>query len=275
MERKKLNEQFPDWITGDAIFSALQAFNVPWQSENIASVLDYEYFGNYSGEKFISPLVRKLNERTDISDADRITLLANTIFNIYKVSWQKEYETLSFQYDAVGNYNVTETMTNDSQVDIYGRTSTRTDNLSHTKTGTETEAPNTTETRTDNLTRGTTPNITTESDVYGFNSSTAVPAGVQTNTGTTTETNTGTQATARTGQDTITYNTTNSDTGTQAVAEGGQDTHTRNYNLTRRGTLGLVPVQTLVSDERELWLWNFFQNVVFPDVDKILTIPIY
>lgn len=347
MERKRLNEQFPDWITGNAIFSALQSFNVPWQSENIAEQLDYEYFGNHSGEKFISPLVRKLNDRQDISDADRIALLANTIYNMYKVNWQKQYATLSFEYNAVGNYDVTETMTDDETVDEYGHTGTRTDNLSHTKTGTETEAPNltdkrtddlshkktgtetqapnTTETRTDNLTHaktGTetqtpnttetqTPNLTTNSDVSGFNSSLAVNSNVQSTTGTstttrtgndtlthntqdsdtgtqtvartgqdvlthnTTDTETGTQTVARTGQDTLTYNTTDADTGTQAYTEGGQDTHTRNYTLTRSGTLGLVPIQTLVTDERKLWLWNFFNDIVFPDVDKVLTIQIY
>lgn len=347
MRRKTLNEQFPNWITGNAVFTALQSYNVPWKSDNISSILDYEYFGNHSGSKFISPLISRLNEREDISDADRITLLANIIYTTFKVNWQREYDTLSVEYDMTKNYDVTERMTNDTTIDAYGHTHNRTDNLSHTKTGTETRTPNTEETRTDNLTHtkegtetqaidieetrtdnlthektGTetreteseetrTPALTTTSDVYGFNSASAVHAGIQGTTGTETngkdvtetlthavtdedtgtqtnaregsdtltydidETNTGTQKTALTGTDTMQYNTTNSDTGTQSVAEGGQDTHTRNYSLSRKGNIGLTPMQKLVADERELWLWNFFLDVVFPDVDKILTIPIY
>lgn len=345
--RTKLNEEFHDWIFGDAIFTALQSFDVPWKNEDIASELDYEYFGNVSGEKYISPLVRKLAERDDLSESDRHSLLASVIYQTYKKSWEKEYATFVITYDPIKNYDVTETMTDDETVDLYGHTQTRTDNLSHTKTGTESQTPNLTETRTDNLSHaktgtetqtpditetrtddlthaktGTettvtdsdetrTPQLTTSTDVYGFNSESAVHAGLQGTTGTetddkditetlthnteeedtgtqtttrkgtdeleynVTERSTGTQQTSTTGTDTTTYNTTDSNTGTSGVIEGGSDSHTRNYVLEKKGNIGLTPFQTLIKDERELWLWNFFQNIVFPDIDKVLTIPIY
>ena len=86
---------------------------------------------------------------------------------------------------------------------------------------------------------------------------------------------TGTNTVTQTGTDTNTYNTTDTDTGTQNEADGGQDTHTRNYHLTRSGNIGVTTSQQMIESERSLWLWNFFRDVVFPDIDHVLTIQIY
>ena len=57
--------------------------------------------------------------------------------------------------------------------------------------------------------------------------------------------------------------------------EGGSDTSTRNYTLERSGNIGVTTSQQMIESERELWLWNFFYKIVFPDVDRILAIDIY
>jgi len=31
----------------------------------------------------------------------------------------------------------------------------------------------------------------------------------------------------------------------------------------------------MIESERNLWFWNFFYNVVFPDIDRVLTLQIY
>ena len=102
-----------------------------------------------------------------------------------------------------------------------------------------------------------TPDITVENDnaVYGFNSSQAVP--------------TGEQSQGTTGTNTIT------NTGTVTDADSGEDTQTRNYRLTRTGNIGVTTSQQMLESERKLWLWNFFRDIVFPDVDRILTLRIY
>ena len=56
-ESKRLNDVFPDWLTGGGIFSTLQTFPVPWKGENISAALDLEYHGNVSGEKIISDII--------------------------------------------------------------------------------------------------------------------------------------------------------------------------------------------------------------------------
>lgn len=303
---KTLTDVFPDWMTGGGIFTALQNFDVPWKDDNIASSLDLEYYGNVSGDKFISPLVTKLMDGEELTTLE-INLLATAIMAVNGTNWGKLWETLDYDYDPIQNYKMTETMTDDETVIEYGKSSTRTDNLTHRKTGTETLDIDADETRTDNLTDGktgtetrtddltaeTTPDLltTTNDSVYGFNSSEAVPTddrtqsatgtNTETQTGTvemeynTSETHTGTQRMIRDNTDETTYNTTDTDTGTQGTVDSGSDTHTRNYTLTREGNIGVTTSQQMIESERNLWMWNFFRNVVFPDVDKILALRIY
>ena len=73
----------------------------------------------------------------------------------------------------------------------------------------------------------------------------------------------------------MTYNTSDTDTGTQTQAESGMDTQTRNYTLRRHGNIGVTTSQQMLESERNVWLWNFFRDIVFPDVDRVLSIPIY
>ena len=296
--RKTLVDVFPEWLTDGGIFAALQDFNVPWKTPDISQYLDTEYYGNVSGDKFISPLVQKILTNGELSDTD-ITLLAHTIFALNGVNWDKEWATLTAEYNPIENYSMTEIMENDETVIEYGKTHTRTDNLSsvrnpnltetETPNLTETETPNLTETDTPNLTETETPNLTTDNDnaIYGFNSAQAVPTGEQSTstTGTNTKTNTGTDTKTTTGTDTKTTTGTNTktttgsdtvaNTGTVSDVDSGDDTHTRNYELTRKGNIGVTTSQQMLESERNLWLWNFFRGVVFPDVDRILTLRIY
>ena len=394
---KRLNDVFPSALTGTGIFTALNTIKpLPWsEDENISNVaIDIEYFGNISGGKIVSPLIDRIVEGETISGAE-ITKISNIIISMYYQKWENLYNTLNFEYNPIENYDMLEIMSNDITSVQYGKTTTRTDNLTHAKTGTETDTPNTTETRTDNLTHaktgtetdtpnttetrtdnlthaktGTetdtpnttetrtdnlthaktgddtvtynttdtdTPNLTnaTENKVFGFDSSLAVDSSAQsvsttgtdtktktgtettdydteetstgtqtlaktgtdeteydieeTSTGTQTlaktgtdeteydieETSTGTQTLAKTGTDQITYNTQDTQTGTQANAETGTDTHTRNYRLSRSGNIGVTTSQQMIMQEREIRLWDFFYSVVFPDVDRVMTISIY
>lgn len=261
-EWKRLNDVFPGWVTGAGIFGTLQTFSVPWADENISAALDMEYHGNLSGEKFISPLVEKIRSGEILTETEK-TALATAILAVYGVNWGKQWQTRSLEYNPIENYSMVEQMTNDETVSAYGKTRTRTNNLSHTKTGNETDTPNITETQTPDLSNAS------ESLVHGFNSTTGVPTGSQTQKATGTNTNT------RTGTETRQYNVTDADTGTQTDNDGGQDTQTRNYKLTRSGNIGVTTSQQMIESERALWVWNFFRDVVFPDVDRILTLQIY
>lgn len=302
----KVNEVFPEWLSGGGIFTALQSFPVPWQSSNMALALDIDYHGGHSGRKYISPLVDAIMSGETLTEEEK-AMIATSAMAVYGVRWSKEYATLSAQYDPIQNYSMTEQLTDDTKVTEYGKTHTRTDNLEHKKTGTETQAPNTTETRTDNLSHGKTgtetqtPNTTetrtpaltrnVTNNVYGFNGSDPSPSDTQsetqggneqvTRTGSdtlthnTTETQTGTQQVQKTGQDTLTHNVTDTDTGTQTDRDTGEDTETRNYTLTREGNIGVTTSQQMLQSERDLWLWDFFREVVYPDIDRLLSLAVY
>ena len=86
---------------------------------------------------------------------------------------------------------------------------------------------------------------------------------------------TGTQTTVTTGTNETEYDLTETQTGTQGNVMGGSDTETRNYRLTRSGNIGVTTSQQMIESERLLWVWNFFRDVVFRDVDRVLTISIY
>lgn len=258
----RVNDVFPGWLSGGGIFSTLQMFSVPWKDENISSALDVEYHGNVSGDKIISPLVETMKYGDTLTENEKI-LIATSILTVYGVNWGKQWATRSFEYNPIENYSMQEKMADDKTVDEYGKTRTRTDNLQHTKTGTEQDAPDLTDTTSPNLIS------TDENSLYGFNSSNPVSSDGQTKHETGTNTNT------RTGTDTRTYNTTDADTGTQTDNDGGSDTHTRNYTLSRSGNIGATTSQQMIESERALWKWNFFHDVVFPDIDRVLTIQIY
>lgn len=340
-EYKRLIDIIPDGLT-DGVFAYFDTKNVPWAEEDISARLDYEYFGNISGDKIASPALEKFDANgahTDITDlvsvsqdvmmfltkvmehtpkngsniilhlaseidpihlADvtipvtlgqsygvnvplgdnyvrcvydgnkTITLVSHILrmtfrnyhytytvtdwTSIYDIilamnltRWQKLWNTLNFQYDPISNYDMTEIMTDDETVIEYGKTDTRTDNLSHGHSEQETETPN--------LTRITT------NKVNGFNGSTAQPADE------TEEHTTGTNGTSRQGTDT--------DTGTQTNVGSGSDTHTRNYELHRTGNIGVTTSQQMLESERAVWMWKFFYDVVFPDCDRVLTIQTY
>ena len=318
---KRLIDVFPLAITGQGIFNAMNNIeSLPFPVSSL--IMDIEYFGNVSGNKIVSPLIDRLVTNDEITPS-QITTLSNIIISMYYERWEKLYSTFELEYNPIENYNMEEVMTDDETVHEYGKTTQRTDNLTHAKTGTETETDNLQEQRTDNLstqrtdnlsksvnrdttethntTDTETPNLTnnTENKIFGFNSNVGADSDSQTmtstgtttnaktgtveteteetetNTGTQTTLNTGTQANTKTGTVQMTHNTTDKDTGTQNTATGGTDTDTRNYTLHRSGNIGVTTSQQMIQAERDLWLWNFFHTVVFPDVDKVLTIPIY
>jgi len=133
-------------------------------------------------------------------------------------------------------------------------------------------------------------------NTFGFNSASAVPLTTQagTNNQTGTETNTGTDTTVTQKAETLSTDTTATEahTGVDATVEArtaveshsgidliendGTITETGGggHELTRSGNIGVTTTQQMIKAEREIWLWNFFEQV-FSDVDNLLTLKIY
>lgn len=271
----RLCEYFPDWET-QGIFQSAPMLSAPWVNDNAhpisPAVLDLVYFTSRSGEKLPSPTVKKLAE-TDNDfglTAAQVETLGNVVMNMYGLQFSKQWATLKQTYDPIENYRMTETESSDTST-IHGRTLTVTDNLTHRKTGTTTNTPATTV--TENTTRTPNTREETENSVAGFNASTMSDQSAQIRTETGTE---ATQATRQTsGTNTDTYDVTDTDSGSKTHTNSGTDTEENARNLSRRGNIGVMTTQQMLQQERELWQWNFIENVVFPAVDHVLCAPVY
>lgn len=253
----KLNDIYPRWLTGFGVLSYyLTKYSPTWASGIDADgkiALDLEYHGNRSGDKLVSPLVDKMlagSNPDTFTDAMR-EMLSDVIHRLCDTNWNKQWATVIAEYDPIENYSMREQMTNDTTVTEYGKQTERTDDLTHAKTGTET--------------REITPDLetVTEKAITGFDSASPVDTDKETQTATGTQT------------DETTHHTQDTDTGTQTTVDSGSDTATRNYVLTRAGNIGVTTSQQMLESERALWRWNFLQNVVFPDLDRIVTSPSY
>lgn len=44
--------------------------------------------------------------------------------------------------------------------------------------------------------------------------------------------------------------------------------------ITRSGNIGVTTTQAMLKSERELWMWNFFDQI-YKDIDSVLALPIY
>lgn len=267
----KLNELFPEWAVGKGIFSALQTKGVPWESENISSLLDFEFHGNVSGEKLVSPLLRKLavNGELSVSSIDNV---ARLIVSLYGRNWGKLWDTLSFNYDPIENYRMMEQMADDETIINYGHEITTERDNTHGKEGGETFTRDMSQTVKDGVTTenkiivdsetgltvdttenvnkndktvidretSLTVNVTNAIDgknaVYGFNSSDPTPTGTQEQDSTEKRTESGTTDETRTEtetQDTIGKRT---ESGTTDETRTETSTHDENRTQTDTGT---------------------------------------
>ena len=312
MIRTKLKDVFLDPISA-GIFDTFQNLNVPWKDEGIDESLDLFFITNY-GERLISPLTNTCLDTMGKLTAAKQTLLATALVNLFGKNWTKEYAVLSAQYDPIENYsmeekhtgndtrletptNWKETTTEKPGVDGYSETETQTptnwkesrketvgnDGYTETETQTPTNWEKTIESdKADNDVEGTT-------SLYAFNSSDPVPiskSDTQTDSKSK-ETQTGTYETKReiSGEKDVdtertgTYETKREIEGEKITETGHTGTYedktTYNSTLTRSGNIGVTTSQQMIEQEINLWKWNYFRDVVFPDVANALTISLY
>lgn len=235
-------------IFHDLVISALsKELTLPWGNDDtFNSSLDKAFIGSY-GDRWISPLVDKLHEK--ILPASLRNEISTIIWNMFYSKWSKMWDTLDFNYDPIENYSMTEIMTGDERKRYYGKTNTRTDNLTSRNAGTNRTDPNLTDTESVNN--------------YGFN--TAAENGEPSEK----------RTTQKTGNSVDTVDVSKIDTGTQTYTDGGSDREEHSYTLTRTGNIGTVTAQDMIKQEREILVFDYFYDVVFPDLLRVLTIKIY
>ena len=268
----KMIDVYRNYPTDGGVFSPMS--NAPWADTMSGTNLDILYLDGHSGERYCSNFINHRLNDSDVLSSDNRTLIANILWAMFGIQWTRLWATMKpAEYDPLTNYQMQETMEGTEN-------STRTPDLTKGDTGTVQTTGQ--DKRTPNLTRNGTGTVndngsatnTNQNGIWGFNSSTSVPSdmsdGTATNENTTTrdltETETGTDTTDHTNTDT--YNRSYTETGTDTTA--GKSSR----KLTRTGNIGTNTFQNLLQQERNIWMYDFFEQV-FKDVDSVLTIPIY
>lgn len=268
-----LNDVFNQWLNGKGVLSFLtNNFDVPWKDYADGDILDLEYHGNRSGNKIIAPLVEKLLDENGISDANAIKL-ANLIFLRYGQNWAKLWDTLSFEYNPIENYRMTETEEISRNRELDG-TKGATDTIAETlrKTGTIGSVQNK-ESSTEDTTNIDNSGNNSDS-IYGFNSSNAVPSNESENSNTSETTSNGSISEDLTSTDTLNTTDTTNKTDTLSETTSEDETSGEERELTRSGNIGVTTSQQMIESERKLWDWQFFE-VVFKDIDSITVLKVF
>ena len=312
--RAKLNDVFPDWKLGGGVFSIMQDFSPPWETDMAGKeeMFDYLYHGGISGGKKISPFCQRMISGDDATLEEQQGICRAALL-LFGESWTREYAILSAEYNPIQNYDMVEeeTPAETTETETPAET-TRTITPAET---TDTETPaETTETVTPAettktitpaaVTHTTKPAETTDTadrtdSIFGFNNATALsdPANdskgknvltVQTaGTDVLSVQTAGSEVTETDESETrqLEVNTAGSvartvqAAGTDVLTVDNDRTLTRKTDkarkLTRSGNIGVTTTQQMLQSERDLWMWNYFRDVVFPDLDSVLVLGIY
>ena len=271
IDLNKMIDVYANYPTDGGVFSPMA--NAPWVETMTGLNLDIAYLDGHSGERFCSNIINRRLGDSSVLSSDNRTLISNILWAMFGIQWTRLWATMNPDYDPLNNYKMQEIAEDEE-------TSTRTPDLTKGDTGTVQTTGQ--DTRTPNLTRNGTGTVKDEGSgtnknqngIWGFNSSESVPSdmsdGRATNNNTTTrdltDTETGTDVTDRTNTDT--YNRSYTETGTDTTS--GKSSR----KLTRTGNIGTNTFQNLLQQERNIWMYDFFEQV-FKDVDSVLTIPIY
>lgn len=272
IDLNKMIDVYFNYPTDGGVFSTMA--NAPWVETMTGLNLDIAYLDGHSGERFCSNIINRRLDDSSVLSSDNRTLISNILWAMFGIQWTRLWATMKpVEYDPLTNYQMQETMEGTES-------SIRTPDLTKGDTGTVQTTGQ--DKRTPDLSRKGTGTVkddgsatnNNQNGIWGFNSSTSVPSDMSDGTATSentttrdlTETETGTDTTDRTNTDT--YNRSYTETGTDTTAG------TSSRKLTRTGNIGTNTFQNLLQQERNIWMYDFFEQV-FKDVDSVLTIPIY
>lgn len=276
-----ISEVFDEWFEGHGIFDKLMSLAImPWSEDsNVTSdILDLEYFGNRSGSKFCSPVVKYLlNDDGVLSELSR-EKIAKIIIAKYLTPWQRLWLTNEVSYSPINNYDVTETRNlerSNSETSIEsGQTSSEYSSKSSTDVS-EIYEDDFSSTVDETVTHGKTNEQ--KHSKWGFNSGeNPVPTDkMEYEEGGTTRTLTGTQTADDSSTTTDSDTETSGDTSASSTVNRNKAGADEEAETTHRiGNIGVTTNQKLITEERNLWVWNFF-NQVFRDIDNEITLPIF
>ena len=302
MDKTRMKDKF-SLLDCNAFFLALEANGAPWYDEQLtgqASNLAWLYF-NRSRQKLVTSMVKESNSA--------MSAYAEIVLQMYGDKWTHIWDLYQLDYNPIENYNMIEngsdTNTKSGSLDRSGAI-TRTGSLDRsgaiTRTGNEVVnddliySGKSANTRTGNIVDTGDKNDNQndqDNKIYGYNSSTGVYSDTSEqktshkNTQTFNQVKDETSFTDR--QDnrdvTTTYNSVADADTRKDTYNNIADTDTRkelynnikdarSHSLTRSGNIGTTTTQMMAESEIEYRKHLYFE-MVFSDIDHILTLPVY
>lgn len=298
-ENMRLSEFTYNWMACETtFFSRLNSLGleVPWNNQDLAQSLDWDYYGNHSGSKIISPLASKLvheeYQGDKVLQADR-DMLYTIIYNKYIDNWNKLWDAMTAEYDPIENYSMLELGRdfNHNKMTYSGKekdTLTKKGKETHaiTKTGSETDTYKPQGTKTTKTTGGWTDTRSAFNDNTlkadtgrAYDSTDGVSEIESYSTGNNAyQEETKKEFDKREDKETITFGepgVDRQDINTKTFEDREDNSYDRDFHhLTRSGNIGVTTSQQMIESEIELRKQNFF-DLIYKDLDKVLTLMIY
>ena len=245
---KTLNEAIPQMKTGTGFFSK---FNEPVWSEDFEtpSQLDI-FFAMTYGEKYGAPIINAFtDDTTGEIDNESLTSFAAMIYNIRGKEWERLYSVYTAEYNPIENTDVTETFT-DQKTGSGTTGNTKTLNTQTANSG------------QGSVTSSGSSSGSNASNVFGFDSVSAVGD------------TTGSDSSTTQASTTSSNSNTVTDTGTITDSGTHSDTESITHNLRRHGNIGVMTMAQLAGGEIELWKWTFIIQIM-QDICDLITLKVY
>lgn len=122
-----------------------------WATETLEGVytakqLNTNYYAR-SAQKYVAPWINDLAANEGVTTTEELyQIIRYALDGQFGKKWNDLYATLKYEYNPIENYNMVEEMEDDETVHAKGTASTTTNNLTHAKTGTESDAISMTDT---------------------------------------------------------------------------------------------------------------------------------
>lgn len=231
-----LNEFYPDWFDGDTFFKYIDADFI--EDDDDINLLQVEYFGNVSGFKCVSPLLLKLLGDDEEISSENSQKLAEIINKRFVNKWNKSWATIVAEYNPLQPYNIE---AEDEHSEEGGREDTENNTLTYNGSKV-------------NEFHGT---GNENNGLYGFNSDNSVPSDV-----------------SSTSDNSVNTESFNQRSDVRSITSANVRSSSGTSSSSRHGNIGIYTLQRLIREERELANFDFLK-MVYEDIDKITTIPIY
>lgn len=252
-QRVTLFEAWEKTPTSNGIIEMLYGFltsaqiEVGWlPSDDVARAVDNYYYYFWSGDKFVSPAVEKFMA---IEGFDWKRQLMLDFWHVYKGQLERLWSDFTAEYEAVNNYSVTEVVDYD-----------------HTGDSTVTDSGTDTRLKSGVVRNYGTVTTTNYANTYDSQEAETGHSEVVSNENqnpSTTEYGDGSEGSGV------------SDATTYGKIRTGDESGHDDLTTTKTGNLGITPVAQLLQLDIELWMMNFYKNVLFKFLDSALTLSIY